>query len=221
MKKKPHAVKRKTEKPTPNTKWLNSLLESKGLTQQELADKSKIHKSSLSKTFHGKRRLTWGEAAKLAPLLSVPIDELLSGFGVKLDTPADGRFIEVSGWLDGELILRGVKDGVGLRGSKNAPCPFPDRDIRVARVQSMGSEFDGLDGALVYYRETRSAIRGADMDALGKLGVVKVAGETQWRLRVLRRGYASGKFNLTSLSGKMMEESAVVEAVHPVVWLKI
>lgn len=217
--------RRKTEKYTPNTKWLFSLLSSKGITQQEIAKQTGMPKGTLSKILHGKRRPTLKEIGSFAEILATPLDEILSAFGVNLAQSATSSdFLEVSGWLDADLILRGVIEqsgGVaGLRGSKTAPCPFPDRDIRVARIQTAGSSFDGLDGALVYYRETHNSVKGVDQEAVGRLGLVRVTGEPERRLRVLRRGYAVGKFNLTSLSGKLMEESVVVESVYPVVWLK-
>lgn len=210
---------RKTEKYTPNTKWLLSLLASKGFEQRELATQAKMAQPALSKAIHGKRRITLSEVTRLAPLLSVPLEDLINAFGMKLDMPLNDRFIEVEGWFDGTLTLQARASG--LRGSKTVPCPFPDRDIRAARVQSAGTEFDGLDGALIYYRQTRSQARGVDVSEVGRLGLVKIAGDSECRLRVLRRGYAAGKFNLTSLAGKMMEESVSIESVWPVIWLKI
>lgn len=211
---------RKTEKYTPNTKWLISLLESKGIEQTELAHQAKMSQPALSKALHGKRRITLSEITRLARLLSTPLEDLIHAFGMKLDMPINDRFIPVDGWLDGHLIFHATAGG-GLRGSKTVPCPFPDRDIRAVRVQSQGTEFDGLDGALVYYRQIRSSSRGVDASEVGRLGLVKIAGSEECRLRVLRPGYAAGKFNLTSIAGKMLEESVGVDEVWPVVWLKI
>lgn len=219
-------LRRKTEKYTPNTKLLFSILESKGITQQEISQKSGVPKGTLSKIFHGKRRPTLKEISVFSAILQTPLEDLLSAFGVALSAPALGgaEVIEVTGWLDANLVLRGVGEesgGVsGLRGSKTAPCPFPDSDIRVARAQTAGSSFDGLDGALVYYRETRSQARGVDASGVGRPGLVRISGETERRLRVLRRGYAAGKYNLTSLAGSLMEEGVAVESIYPVIWLK-
>lgn len=211
---------RKTEKHSPNTKWLLALIESKGITQASLSSETGIARPALSRAFSGKRRFKLGEATKIASVLNVPLEELFSGLGMELGSPESAQYIEVDGWLDGSLILRAVGEAGGLKGSKTAPCPFPDRDIRVARVQSAGSEFDGLDGTLVYYRETRDA-RGVSSEAIGRLAIVKIVGLKEMRLRVIRRGYTSGKYNLSSMAGKLIEESVAVESVFPIVWMKL
>lgn len=219
MKKK--RASRKTVKYTPNTRYLVGLLNARGMQAAQLAAKLKMHKSSLSRSFRGTRRPTLAEITRMAEVLGVSLEDLLHGFGIKLHaTQAQSRDLTVSGWLDATLTLRSPSEGGGLHGPRVAPCPFLDGDIRVARVQTAGSEFDGLDGALVYFREQRGELRNVEASAIGKPAMVCVAGETAWRLRVIRKGYAPGKFNLTSLAGRLMEESIVVERVWPIIWIK-
>lgn len=218
--KKKKSVRRTTEKHHPNHRWFRSVLEQKGLNQSEVAKASEILATALSKALAGKRRFTIKEAAALSRVLDLPYTDVLHGLGIALDAPESPRSCEVSGWIDGsaQLRLRRPGDGQGLRGHKTAPCPFGDRDIRVARVQSIGTEHDGLDGALVYFRESKA--RGVDPNAIGRLALVELQGG-DCVLRVVRRGYAAGRYNLTTLSGRIIEESVSVEAVHPVVWLKV
>lgn len=223
MKKKKRVSKRKTEKHHPNLAWFRAALDQRGLSQAEVSRKSGIPTYTLSRTFHGKQRLKLKETAALASAIGVAVDELMAALGIPLSAPEGVRSLSLSGWLDGgaHLVLRPTVEG--LRGSKTATCPFPDRDISVARVQSSGTEYDGLDGALVYYRESKA--RGVDPETVGRIALVSLAGEGAaggaLRLRVIRRGYSSGRYNLTNLAGRVLEESVGVERVYPVVWLKV
>lgn len=219
MKKKKNS-KRTTEKHQPNNRWFRTVLEQKGLMHAEVAKAIGMTKSAFSKALSGKRRFTLKEATAISAFLQTPLTEVLQALGISLDAPESPRNCEVTGWIDGatQLRLRAPGEGGGLRGAKTAPCPFPDRDIRVARVQSAGTEHDGLDGALVYYRQSQA--KGVDQNAIGRLALVQLSGG-ECALRVVRRGYAPGRYNLTTLSGRLIEESAIVEAVHPVVWLKV
>lgn len=210
-------IKRKTIKFTPNTKWLLSLLESKGLNQRSLSKVIGLNPAVLHKTLAGNRRIQMTEVAKMSEVLNVPLDELLNAFGIELHSPSESQFVEVIGFLDGTLTFKHSAEG--LLGSKTVPCPFPDRDIKVVRVQSSGSESDGLDGALVYFRESKA--KGVDPDAVGRIALVTSVGNGAMRLRVIKRGYASGKYNLHSLAGRLIEENINVENVNPVIWLKI
>lgn len=214
---------RQTERHQPNSKWFRAVLAEKGILQAEVAKKAGMDKSALSKALSGKRRFTLKESTAIAQTLGLPISDLLAALGIALDAQESNRSVEVEGWLDGQsaLLLRSREEAGGLRGQRTAPCPFPDRDIRVARIQSAGTEFDGLDGALVYWRESKA--KGVDQNAIGRLALVQLGtGREEIRLlRVIRRGYAPGRYNLTSLAGRLMEESAHVECVHSVVWLKL
>lgn len=221
--KKKRVAKRTTEKHSPNKRWFLDVLEQKGMSQALLAREVGITKSSLSKVLNGKQRLKLAESTKMAGALARPLEEVLNALGVALGaSEPGGGTIEVGGWIDGAkgLLLRGKDQGGGLKGSRTAPCPFPDKDIRAARIQSTGTEYDGLDGALVYFRESRA--KGVHPELVGRVALVKVTGGAEERaLRVVRRGYGGGgRYNLTSLSGKLLEENVGIESAYPVVWLK-
>lgn len=183
-----------------------------------------MDQSLLNRTIAGQRRLTVPEASRLSTVLSVPVDEILARFGQALKgelSSASGlKRGKVSGWLDERLMLRTAKEGK-IAGDTHVTLP-PHEDpkgIEIARCQTAGSEFDGLDGALVYWKPARSG--KFDLGSVGRIVMVKIHDDEQLRLRIVRRGYAAGRYNLTSLSGKMMEEGVAIESTSEVVWLKL
>lgn len=208
---------RTTNKQEINVSWLLHRMDQKGMNKTELCRGIGIRNDLLSRVLKGQRRLQIPELERMAVALDLPHDELLTNLGLKkpetMPTP-HLRTIAVDAWLDGQLQLRQANDTAGgIKGPKTAVCPFAaDRDLRVARVQSVGSENDGLDGALVYYRATASAAE------LGRLGLVEL--KDRIVLRVVRRSYVAGRYNLTTLGGKLTDEGESIVGVHPVLWIK-
>lgn len=204
-----------------NTQWLEHRLDQKGMNKSALCRAIDMRNDLLSRVLSGERRLQFVESERMALALDLSHDELLVNLGLKkpeiLPTP-HLRTISVDGWLDGTLTLRKIDETPGLKGPKTAACPLsPERDLRVVRVQAVGSENDGLDGVLVYYR--LSAVKGVSAgEDLGRPALVQTNGVVS--LRVVRRGYSAGRYNLTSLTGKLIEENVAVDAVHPVLWFK-
>lgn len=204
-----------------NTDWFKSQLAEKGISIRQLAIRHmQLDPSAVSLMLHGLRKPQLDEAARLAEVLDQPIETVLEAFGVSPGGllglgAAGGRALPLEGWLDGTLTLRRE----GLRGKKATTCPFPDRDIHVARFQTAGTEFAGWDGAMCFYRMTKR--KGVDHELLGRAAMVQIAGETELKLREVRRGYAPGLFNLAALSGRIIEEGVRLDLMLPVVWLKL
>lgn len=214
------AKSRKTEV---DTDWFKAKIEALGFSQREVALKMGIDASGFHGLLHGTRGIEAAEAARLASILGVGLDVVLMHIGLPesllgFDRGASAR-VPVVGWLDGTLTLR--KDG--LKGRKDVPYPFRDvdRQVRCARVQTAGTEFAGMDGALYFYREAKGQT-GVDSTALGKLALVRIRGERELKLRELRRGYGpEGSYNLAAPSGRVIEESVKVEYATPLIWIKL
>jgi hypothetical protein len=206
------------------------MLRERGISMRGLAKSLKLDPAAVFHLVHGSRRLQLHEAAALARELSQPLGDVLERFGVQVPggdlrgaprgSPA--ALLEITGWLDRDLLAHLDAEGQdGLRGRRQAPAiPGADRDTRVLRCQTAGSDYDGMDGALVYYRELPSKTKGISADAVGRVGLVRVADSPALRLRVVRRGFQSGRFHLCSLAGKVIEEDARVEIVHPVLVIR-
>jgi hypothetical protein len=203
------------------------MLRERGLTMRGLARSLKLDPAAVFHLVHGSRRLQLHEAAALARELSQPLGDVLERFGVQVPggelrgapRGSVSAVLEITGWLDRDLLAH--LEAEGLRGRRQAPAiPGTDRETRVLRCQTAGSDYDGMDGALVYYRELPAKAKGVSADAVGRVGLVRVVDSPALRLRVVRRGFQSGRFHLCSLAGKVIEEDARVEIVHPVLVIR-
>lgn len=204
--------------------WVRKQMLHLGVTLREVARQTSLDPAVLHRLFAGRRRLKLEEAHSLGLALQIPTQEILERFGLKLeeDLGAPGsvsRKIRIHGWLDGRLVLHPTE--TGLRGSKEASLPSPDKNVRVVRCQTAGSdfsEFAGLDGTLVYYRPSKHF----DPESVGRPVLVEMSGsDPTLRLRVVRRGYGgAGRFDLCALSGKVMEEDVGITSTSPVLWMK-
>lgn len=197
-----------------NVEYFKRLLDEKGVSQHEAARHLKISQAVLSRIFHGKRKLHLDEANKLSAFLGVPFAEVLSQSGIETHEPQ----APVIGFIDSELNCHPFSNG--RQTPQMASNPTHDDRMRVYRFETGGSRYSSFDGALVYFIPKE----GVDAEAVGKLMIVKIAGDRQVRLRELRRGYNQGRlktYNLASLSGEVVEENAEVISASPVVWFKV
>jgi hypothetical protein len=211
-----------------NTAWLLNRLEELGMSQRELARTIKLDVGGTHKLLYGTRKLHLDEIPTLASALQVGTDTILEVFGIPEAVmggkEVPGRQLSVDGWLDGTLTSR--KEGV--KGKRTVTYPFSERDVHCVRFQTAGSEFGVYDGALCFYRVTKKTVakkasksNDVDMSLIGKLAMILIVGEKEFKLRELRRGYALGEFNLAAPGGRVMEEGVEIEAAHPVVWIKM
>jgi transcriptional regulator with XRE-family HTH domain len=219
----------KMKNKTVNTAWLLSLLKAQNLSQRELAKRMGIEQAAFFHLLRGRRRLQLEEAAQLARELHTPIQDLLEAFGIDLDLRAGGatgpersNLIAVSGWLDRDLLAHFGEEG--LRGRREVVGLAGERDAQVLRCQTAGSEFEGLDGALVYFR-AGTAAKGKTAstsvsDLVGRLVLAKRGDSPVQRLRALRRGYSPGCYHLCGLNGQILEEDVFLESASPVLEIK-
>jgi transcriptional regulator with XRE-family HTH domain len=197
-----------------NTRWFKERFEQIGADQIKIAKILGIERASLSRSIHGKRKFTSDELSALANHLGVSIEDVMRNAGTKTPETETPKNLRIEGWIDGDLILRKGKP----RGPQTAPHPMPkERDLKAARIQSAGSRFEGFDGALVYYRESSRF----DPECMGRLCLVQISGDPDWKLRVLRRGYQAGSFNLAALNGELLEEGVAVAATGEVLWMRL
>lgn len=197
-----------------NKTWFQDRLKSLGVTQKRLAAALQLDASGVSLLLSGKRRMKAEEAAEIARLLAVPLEDVLMNAGIDLEDAESTTSITIHGWFDTSLAL--IEEPP--KGPKKAPAPLAGaRDLKVARLLTAGSPYESLDGALVYYKANRSV----DMDSFGRLSVVKIQGELARKLRIVKKGFSPGLSNLYMPTGAAAEENVILEAATPVIWLKV
>ena len=203
-----------------NATWLKAQLLIAGITQREVAKELGANFSTVNHLITGRRPMRDEDARVIAGMLRMPVALFLAKLRANR-TPAmpdslaaavESGELEITGWVDGNLRVHEGKP----KGPGHAPALPDGSAVKVVRCQTQGSIFDGLDGALVYYTPTE----GVSAEAVGHMCVVKIAGGDSL-LRVVKRGYSIGRFNLSLLNGITSEEDAALAGASPVVWLKM
>lgn len=201
-------------KPKPNYKWFEDRLRDNQISQRELARRLSMDAAGLNRRLKGKARLQLEEAARIAKLLHVTVDDVLVNAGVPLaeHIRPKGESVPLVGWVDSEFGVH--MERVPGERSVEAP-PIPIAGLKALRFQTSMSRADAFDGAVAYFRPEP----GVQADAIGKLCVVTTdAGAIL--LRVVRPGYERGRYNLSSTLDGTLTANVLLESAVPVVWLK-
>jgi transcriptional regulator with XRE-family HTH domain len=198
-----------------NAKWFQDQLQNRGISQRKLAAELNLDPSTISLIFHGKRSLKANEISAIARLLSVPMEEVLLNAGIAPPDIAASKEVLVKGWVDAAYTVHWEAP----RGPKKVKAPlYGGPNLTCIRIQTAGkATAEGIDGALLFFRD----LDGLDADFVEKLCVVKPQGMNQCMVRVIRRGYQSGTYDAYSIAGELKEEGIVLEAVSPVMWMKL
>lgn len=195
-----------------NTEWFQHQFQMRDLSQRKIAKLMGIDPSALSFIVTRRRRLALDEANSLAAILGLPIEEILVQAGINVSGGVSRDATTVEGWVDGDLRVNFGQP----KGPPTAPYPFSEKGIRVVRCQTVGSKYDGLDGALIYFRPAKKF----DPATLGQICLVQVRGEKGMRLAVPRKGYRSGTYNLSVPMGDVLAEGIIIESTSQVIWIK-
>lgn len=203
---------------TLNRSWFKNQLDNHGISQRKLAKMWKLQPAAITRIFSGDRQLKLEEATQFAHLVNVPLEEVLRAAGIRTPiTPSERapESIPVSGWVDSELNVHWDPP----HGSKRAPVPsFGGKDVAVLRYQTTGTALESLDGTLVYFLSPKKGNVDA-RDCIGRMCVVEIAGGPS-RLAVLKRGYDVGRYNLSTMDGKVVAEGVALKSIGVVVWMK-
>lgn len=200
-----------------NSRWLKLRMIEKGISQRDLASHLGVHPSAMNHMIGGRRSINKEYLEMIARLLGLTLPELLAGLKHTQTSPEAHGELEIAGWIDGALIVHKGHP----KGPRNAPNPQTGaavESIEVLRCQTMGSQFDGIDGALVYYYPTNRV----DADSLQRLCIVEIGSKGGVRaMRVVKRGYSVGKYNLALFNGVISEEDCEITSSAPVMWMKM
>lgn len=206
----PNGVRPRIDKMTIDTRWFQDRLADKDMSQRGLARLMGLDPAAVSYMFRGKRRIQLDEAAKMARVLGLPLDEVLKHSGVQ---PEKGpETTAVVGVLSGDMeLVMGPAPG-----PKRADLPpeSPPNTVAV-RVVAPDGPLGAYDGAVVFFAPSD----GISADAVGRLAMVKLKDGRAY-LRVIRKGYSQGRYRLLSLWGHGVIEDAQVVSACPVVWMK-
>jgi len=192
-----------------NTSWFKEKMAAQQTSQRKVAIEMGIDPAAMSLMLRGMRRIQLPEAASMASILSVPLDEVLENAGIDPQVGAVDSAIVTGSVAEGGEVTLGRAEG-----PRKVPVPIG----AAAGTSALRLHGGYVDGWIAYYLPSTA---GVSQEALGRLAVVKLEGKGGTWLRVLKRGYKRGEYGLVDLfgGGKPMESARVAWAA-PVLWIK-
>jgi transcriptional regulator with XRE-family HTH domain len=192
-----------------NTDWFRDRLADKQLSQRRLAKYLGLDSSAVSLTFRGKRDMKLTEAAHIAQLLAVPVDEVLYHAGVMQQSK--GAQVSVAGFLESHGEVRCVT-GTDEAFSIPMPAGMSGDDYMAIQARTSGSDLDYMDGWLFFGRQPTRM----NPEAIGKMSFVHMRNGMRL-IAMVKRGYRPDRYNL---SGPVSGDDMDIQAAQPIELIK-
>lgn len=148
------------------------------------------------------------EAAQIAQILSIPIDDVLHHAGVL--TLSKGAMISVAGFLE----VTGEVRCVNPEDSFSIPMPpgLIGDDYIAIQARTAGSDLEYMDGWIFYGKQPS----GMNKESIGRMCFVHMKNGMRIIAHV-KRGYRPDRYNL---SGPVSASDAEVVAMQPIEHIK-
>lgn len=195
--------------PAIDTQWFQERLADQRLTQRSAAKHMNMDPASLSLLFSGKRRLRVDQAADLAELLKVPLNEVIRRAGVEL-TGSKRGILNVIGFIDGKGAVTVREDAPGMAFRFDIEVPATAKGFQFRTAQS---EADVWDGFIVAVDAPTVAAA-----AIGNTGVIKTRDHGSLFGKA-RRGYATDEYTIIGLNGDVMHDVRI-ESFMPLIAMR-
>lgn len=186
-----------------DTRWFQDKLGERELSQRRFAKLLGLDPAAVSLILNGKRKVSTSEAANIANILGIPVNEILTRLGDRALSGASKAGIV--GIVDDHGRVKPKKSGVVV----DAPVQLADNAVAL-RNEDPSSYFFGW----TYFYSPRNDI-GAD--TIGRMCVVKYKDGSQ-AIRFPRPGLEPNTFILTPLVGA--PETGEIVAASRVMWIK-
>lgn len=185
-------------------RWFQDRVRDADISQAKLAGMLGIDRAAMSLTFSGKRKMQLEEAARIAEILALDVNEVLARAGVRL--PKGPRSVTVVG----------IVDAAGrVHDKRGAGRVDPTGDMPSGTVAVRCEDRAAVTYGWVLYFVPQASIAA---DALERVSIVRLADGTQ-HVAALSRGFEPGAYNLRGLDGRMLENQRVTSA-SPVLWIR-
>ncbi|WP_062114044.1 helix-turn-helix transcriptional regulator [Aureimonas sp. AU40] len=176
----------------PDQKWFSDRIRDRNLTQRALAKLLEMDPSSLSLLLHGKRRMRVEQAAEIARLLNVPVEDVMRRAGADVLGSSERNSIPLVGWIDADGVAKIDWTKSDHRVDFDTDLPPTAAAIQYRTAQTKADMFDGWLAAIL---PPRAPEEGAMIDRMCVVGL-KGGGTL---LRRVRRGYTPGRYTLISV----------------------
>jgi len=190
-----------------NTMWFKDRLKEREISMRRLAKLMNLDPSAISLMFSGRRAMRTDEANQIANLLGLDVSEVLRRSGV----PVEEGIRHVSVTL--RAIENGKVENIPSETVRRYPAPIDvPPNAEAVQIQDDNSN---LDGWIMY-----SGLAKKDFaSSTGRLCVVTLQ-DSRRILGVLKRGYASNRWNIVPLTGGSVQTDVEVDHVSDVRWIR-
>lgn len=195
-----------------DTRWFQDLLADRRISQRGLAKKLGLDPAAVSLMFRGKRRMQMHEAADVAHLLGVSLDEVLAHAGIRpprCESEHTELTVPLVHWMDGQGEMHAIEPGqrIEIKGS------LPD-EVIACQCRTAMSPIEHMDRWVLFFQAPLKA--GVQPDAVGRFSVMRLHGGLMTAGH-LRPGYKRGTY---AIHGPMNLMDAHVEWATPVVLIQ-
>jgi transcriptional regulator with XRE-family HTH domain len=190
-----------------DTQWFQDRLAEKKLSQRGLAKLLHLDSSAVSLTLRGRREMKLNEAADIARLLGVPVDEVLQHAGVTINSK--GERISVSAILDEH------QEVTPIPRSESFDVPTPDgiaTQCMAIQCRTAGTRMQHADGWIFFVRVPT----GFNTEAIDKFSYVKIRGGLATLAKV-KRGYRPHRYDL---QGPASAQDVELEWAEPILLIQ-
>lgn len=187
-----------------NKTYFDDAMRRRKLSLRGLARRMEMTHSQLSLTFSGSRRMQLDEAARLAQIFGVTLDEIATNAGVT-DLHQSRRRVSVIGVMEPDGTVSRYGDEV--RERTFAPDSLNDA-ARALQARTADSPLSWMDGFVFFFED----VQVLPTEAVGRLCLCQVKGGPEC-VGTIRRGYQDGTFNL---SGPCTLDSARLVWASPI-----
>lgn len=191
-----------------NKRFFTQVIRDRDLSQRRVAKLMNIDQASLVRAFQGKRRFKTEETAKLARVLSIPLEEVLRNLDVDVSLMHARRNVAVTGYIASGRVEFGK-----AAGPRRVEAPPNESGVGVQALRY--SDAGPLEGAYLYFRPTD----GVPAEAVGKLCVCAIQGG-EILLASPRQGSRRACYTLYDVSGRTLLEDVWLESASPIMWIK-
>lgn len=168
-----------------NTRWFQDQLADRKMSQRKLAQMLQLDPAAVSLMLRGLREIRLEEAAEMARILGIPLDDILAQTGIDLPREGGVDTCPVMGWID----TRGGVHNAAPAGPRHVARPPGAADGTVALRYVTE---DWRDGWIAYFRPVDYVMP----EAMGRLAVVEHSVTGVRSVRIVKHGYEAGQFRL-------------------------
>ena len=195
-----------------DTRWFQNLIADRRLSQRRLAKQLGLDPAAVSLMFRGKRRMQMNEAADVARLLGVSMDEVLAHAGIR-PPRTESEFSELTiplvYWMDGNGEMHALDPGERIEIKTVLP-----EDVVACQCRTAMSPIEHMDRwVLIFQAPLRT---GVQPGAVGRYSVMRLRHGVM-TAGYLREGYRRGTY---AVHGPMNLMDAEVEWAAPVVLIQ-